>query len=219
VDASATPGVEPRAATSLLADLERLRRSVRSDLHTGSVPLLTLGLMALGGGVVAAATGSTWSGGQSGAAFLVRPVYWAVATPVGPLVAMLWFRAVRRRAGLGFDARWLVALIVIAVVVALVGVVLPVGPALAGLAFLVLAVHEESPSAAVGALLLAVVVGIEELTRFFSFSLVSNRFPGTSAASFADDYGSAVAYAVLGIALLGAGLLALRHENAGERAS
>ena len=193
-------------ARSLLHELRLVERAVRADLHVVSAAVLTLGLLALGGAAAALTDGrfSPWSF-----------VYWGFAAPAGLVLVVALSTLAQRRAGIRRGRGWLVAALAVMVVAALVGVFTPGGgPALVGLAFCAVAAHERSPLLGISAVALAVVVGIQELTGWFAYSLVSNRFPGTAAGDLMAAHGTAVVEGLLGVVLVVVALLAYRSERA-----
>jgi uncharacterized RDD family membrane protein YckC len=193
--------VDPAQARHLLDDMGHVRRAARADLHVPSVAVLTLGVLALGGAGVALVSRSysLWSA-----------LYWAVAAPAGLILVLVLSQLVQRRAGIRRSQGWLVAATLMLLAAAVVGSFFFLGPAIVGLAFLGVAAHEGSRVLAV----FAFVVGIQELTGWFAYSLVSNRIPGTALGDLMSQHGTAVVEGLVGAVLLVVGLLAYRSERA-----
>jgi uncharacterized RDD family membrane protein YckC len=201
--------LDPAQARSALEDLGRVADRVRDDLRLAAVPVLVLGLIALGGALVSLLGDQSPLGERLSTLSLA---YWAAAAPAGLVAALVWSRQLQRRTGVRPDPGWLVAIAVVAAAAAVAALIIPFGPVLVGLAFLVLAVHERSLLVAVCAVGFTVVVGVEHAVRFVSFSLFSNRIPGTGVADFMTRYGASVVGVTVGIVLLTVGTLAYRHR-------
>jgi RDD family len=197
--------LDPAQARALLQDMGRVERAVRADLHVPSVAVLTLGVLGLAGATVALPDHglSPWS-----------LLYWAVAAPAGLILVLVLSVLVQRRAGIRRSRGWLVAATLVMLAAAVVGAFTPLGPALVGLAFLAVAAHESSRLVAVAAAAFAVVVGIQELTGWFAYSLISNRIPDTALGDLMSQHGSAVVEGLVGTVLLVVGLVAYRSERA-----
>jgi uncharacterized RDD family membrane protein YckC len=199
--------LDPAEARDLLEDMGRMERDVRGDLHIPSVAVLTLGVLGLGGAAVALPDDmfSAWS-------FL----YWAVAAPAGLILVLVLSVLVQRRAGIRRSRGWLVAATLVMLVAAVVAAFTPFGPVLVGLAFLAVAAHERSRLVGVAATAFAVVMGIQQLTGWFAYSLIANRIPGTALGDLTSEHGSAVVEGLIGAVLVVVGLVAYRSERAGR---
>jgi hypothetical protein len=183
---------------ALLDDTERLRRRARADRHPSSVPLLVFAYLTLLGAPLA--VGRLWPLGQ---------YYWVLAGPVGFLVIGWWYRRQQVRDGVG-PGRGSYTVAGVSVLLALVLIPLlwffPLPTVAAGL--VAMAVLQRNLYLAFWAVIFGVIGTLEQ------FFVLSNRLGGLVTA----DLGQAVVYGALGVVLLAAGLVALHHEDRGDRA-
>jgi len=183
-------------AKMLLGDLDHLRRQTRGALHLASVPMLILGLIALGG----AAAGLERLG-------LANYLYWILAGPVGLAGTAWWFTRQRRRDGAVGSLRiiWLITILASCIG----GVLVPfsLGGPIAGFGFLAVAITIGSAALGVAAGIFTLVASLE-----LPFFAISNRFP-TSLGEVIDYNGTTVILAGLGLLLIGAAGVTFRHER------
>jgi uncharacterized RDD family membrane protein YckC len=195
--------LEPPQAHALLEDLEQVRRRARGDLHAASVPLLVLGLLAVGGALA-----------DLSDPMMVTMFYWRFAGPAGLLVTALWFHRLQRRNGAGTGAGPLVTITILITCVAVASGFLPIGGVITAVGFVALAVTQRNRVLAAAAVIFGLVTAAQQPFGFISNS-VYNRIPAATGLGILEYHGSAVVYAILGSLLLGVGVRAFRQERAG----
>ena len=200
--------MEASTARDAMAELETVRRQTRRDRRVTSVPLLTFGALT----VLQALTMAREP---------YRGLYWVVAAPAGFAIVAWYYRRHEVSLGVGSPsgtyARW--ALGILAALVLLPILVLFGAPfGLIALGLLIIAVRQRNRYLGVW----AVVYGIVGVLDGFYF--LTNRvydvaeFLGYSSGS--GGYfrrAPSVVGGLLGIMLIGAGLVALRHEVSGGK--
>ena len=189
-------------ARALLEDLDQVRRRARGDLHAASVPLLVLGLLALGGAL------ADLSDPMRATMF-----YWTFAGPAGLLVTALWFRRLQRSHGAGTGAGPLVTITIFVTCVAVASGFFPIGGVITAIGFVALAVTQRNRVLAAAAVIFGLVTVAQQPFGFISNS-VYNRIPAATGLGILEYHGSAVVYAILGSLLLGVGVRAFRQERA-----
>lgn len=198
--------LEPRQAEALMADLDQVRRRARRDLHTASVPLFALGLLALGAAVV------EWD--RFGSLFPVSTLFWVFAGPLGLLLTAWWFHRLQHHQGLGTGVGPLVAITILVICATIASGFFSLGGLFTGLGFLAVALTQRSRIVGAAGAAFALVAGIEQPTRAISNG-ITNNFPDFPARDFFQDHGSSVVFATIALLLLGAAVLTLREERKG----
>jgi hypothetical protein len=196
--------MDSATAKEMLGDAGAVQRRVRGDRRATSVPLIVFGSITLIAAVIRPMV--DWAGTL--ALFLLAPV--------GFLSVALIYR--RREIALGLGGRdraYTVAAISTLLLLPILGLALG-SYALVGMALVIIAMLQRNLQLGIWALVFGVVGGLEHL------SLISNRLY-----SFADTLGiyrssdgyfswsSSLVFAILGLALIVAGLLA-RHSEQGS---
>lgn len=190
-------------AKVLLGDLDELRRRTRGAMHLASVPMLVLGLIALGGAVI------SWEVVDP---FATGMYYWTPAAPLGLAITAWWFGRQERRRGSGTGLRSSLGITLAVTLAALVTFILPIGGLLAGLGFLAIAILQRSRSLAIAAIVFSLVTTAETPFGWISHGLT----PNDQDTSFELLYhGSTIVFGVLGLSLVAAAALTFWRERTG----
>jgi len=202
-------GLEPPAAGVLLGDLDQLRLHARADVRTASVPIIVLGLLALGGMAANLMTN------RVDEYHMLGHYFWALAAPVGLAVTAWWFRRQQRVLGAGTRVGPMVMVTILVVCAALVTVKYSLGGLITGAGFLAVAVGQRSRLLAAAAIVFGLVTGVQPAQAALSGLLeygLQGAYSGFFFGSFENPY-ELFAPGVLGVILVGAGLVVFRRER------
>lgn len=198
--------VAPTQAQELLADLSRLRRRALTDLHPTSVPLLILGVLALGGGLAVGIDTASDSFGFLSSGLL----YWMFAGPLGLAVTAWWYRRLRLRHGVQPGESTVVVIAILTGCLVLVPVFWTFSALVTAVGFLAVAVTQRSAVLAVASIVLGLAAGAEQ-----HFGAISNGLAHVLPAGPIEQYSGSLTLAVLGSLLVVTALLARRREQLG----
>jgi hypothetical protein len=200
--------MEAANARAVINELEHVREETRRDRRATSVPLLAFGLL-----TVLHALALVWEP--------YRGVYWLVAAPAGFGLVAWYYRRHEEAVGVGSPAgtygKWAIGLLAALMLLPILMLFnAPLG--LSALALLIIAIRQRNRYLGVWAVVYG-VVGVLEGFYFFTNRAydVADFLGYSSGSSSYFSWAPSLVAGILGAILVGAGLLALRHEVAGGR--
>jgi len=202
-------GLAPPTAGVLLDDLDRLRLNARAKVHTASLPIFVLGLLASCG------MAANWVSNVSAQYANLGYFYWALAGPLGLTATAWWFYRQQRVLGAGTRVGPLVLITLLVACAALVTAPYSLGGLITGAGFLAVAVVQHSRLLAAAAVAFGLVTGLEPARAALS-GMVEYGLSGAYSRFYFGSFETVfdfLAPGVLGLILIAAGAVAFRRER------
>lgn len=188
-------------AKMLLGDLQQVRRRARGALHLASVPMLFLGLIALGTAAV------SWDGADP--SFGANTIYLTLAAPAGMAATAWWFHRQQRSRGAGTGARSAVIITSFVTLASLLTFVLPTIGVITGAGFLAMAIIQRSLALGGAAVVFAVITSLEQPWGVLSNALSNSVVPF----DFLSVHGTVTVFTALALVLIVAAAVTFRRER------